>query len=76
MRSRFRENLCNSLDVVFKLKYRGPRGSVYQKDYVEHDLGNQGPTWKNDFYSTFNNYKSVDYNTINRVHLLFSLMII
>jgi hypothetical protein len=42
-------------NLVYKLKYKGPKGSVYQKDYHEHALEQQGPVCKNDFYSTFQN---------------------
>jgi hypothetical protein len=42
-------------NLVYKLKYKGPKGSVYQKDYHEHAIEQHGPLVKNDFYATFQN---------------------
>lgn len=54
-------------NLVYRLKYKGPRGSLYQKDYVPHPLDQQGPAWKNDFYGTNSFGKvNVEYGTTNR----------
>jgi len=53
-------------NLVYHLKYKGPKGTLYQKDYVEHPLDQQGPVWKNDFYSTFQNNRDFAMGTTNR----------
>jgi hypothetical protein len=67
MRSNNFWSVYNLLALVYKLKYRGPRGSVYQQDFTQHSTDLQGPKWKNDFYSTYNNTRNVDVNSTNRV---------
>jgi len=37
--------------VVYKLKYKGPRGSCYKRDFVEHPL-QKSANIKRDFYTT------------------------
>ncbi len=51
----------------FKIKHKGPKQSLYQRDYVEHPLDAQGPVLKNDFYGTFINNEPMDYGTTMRV---------
>jgi hypothetical protein len=53
-------------DLVYHLKYKGPKGTLYQRDYVEHPLNQQGPVWKNDFYSTFQNQSTISHGTTNK----------
>lgn len=47
----------------FKLKHKGPGQSLYQRDYVKHPLGEQGPFLKNDFYTTWQNNEPMDFGT-------------
>jgi hypothetical protein len=53
-------------NLVYHLKYKGPKGTLYQRDYVEHPLNQQGPVWKNDFYTTFQNNNSLSYGTTSK----------
>jgi len=53
-------------NLVYKLKYKGPKGTIYHKDFIEHPMDHQGPAWKQDFYSTFYNNRDLNTGTTNR----------
>lgn len=56
----------------FKIKHKGPGQTLYQRDYVKHPLDAQGPTLKNDFYTTWQNNEPMDFGTTMKVLLIYN----
>lgn len=50
----------------FKVNHKGPGQSLYQRDFVKHQLNDQGPRFKSDLYTTPKQNVPVDYATTMR----------